>query len=263
MGAAGRGRPTAAESRAAVEEALGYRFADAGLLETALSHPSFANDERQRGRYRGDNQRLEFLGDGVVNLVVAELLFESFPGEPEGSLSRMEALLVSEEHLAVVGRRLDVGAALRLSPGERRGGGGDRASSLADAVEALFAAVYLDGGFDAARGVVRRLLGDDARALDPAQLAGPHWKTALQERAQGEGLGVPAYALVEESGPDHDKRFVVEVTYGAGPPGAAATARGEGRTKKAAELAAAKALLLRLSGQAEEPGEERRDREPA
>ena len=237
----GAGRQ-AARGLEALQEALGHRFADAGLLEAALTHPSYANDEKQRGRVVADNQRLEFLGDGVVNLVVAELLFEAFPGEPEGSLSRMEARLVSEEHLSVVGRRIGVGRALRLSPGERRGGGADRASSVADAVEALVAAVYLDGGFAAARGVVRRLVGEDARSLDPAQIAGPHWKTALQEHAQAEGHPVPSYDLVAETGPDHDKRFVVEVAYGDG----AATARGEGRTKKAAEIAAARALVEAL-----------------
>ena len=229
-------------SREALEEALGYSFSEFSLLDAALTHPSFANDEKQRGRIVADNQRLEFLGDGLVNLLVGEILFEAFPADPEGSLSRMQSRLVSEVHLARVGRRIGLGAVLRLSHGERRSGGAERASALADGVEALLAAVYLDGGFGAVRGVVRGLFGEDAGTLDPAELSGPLWKSALQERAQAEGHGVPSYELVDLSGPDHERRFVVEVAYA---PGIAE--RGEGRTKKAAEISAARALMERLT----------------
>ncbi len=232
----------APDAREALEEALEYRFSDRALLDAALTHPSFANDEKQRGRVVADNQRLEFLGDGLVNLLVGEILFESFPADPEGSLSRMQSRLVSEPHLARVGRRIGLGSVLKLSYGEKRSGGAERASAIADAMEALLAAVYLDGGFDAVRGVVRRLFGEDAEGMDPAELSGPLWKSALQEKAQAEGFGVPTYELVDASGPDHERRFVVEVSYAPG-----VSARGEGRTKKAAEISAARGLMEQLS----------------
>jgi ribonuclease-3 len=172
---------------------------------------------------------------------VAEKLFAAFPLEGEGTLSKARSQLVSESHFARLARRLGLGAALRLPPSEEHAKVRERDSALAGAFEAVFAAVYLDGGFEAARGAARRLFADDVAALDPATLTRRDPKTALQERAQAEGKPLPDYVLVDESGPPHDRRFVYEVSYGEG-----ISARGEGNSKKEAQIAAADALLKRL-----------------
>jgi ribonuclease-3 len=221
----------------ALERALGHRFRDSVLLRRALTHASFANENADVE----DNEKLEFLGDSVLNFLVTEKLFAAFPLEGEGTLSKARSQLVSEEHFAALARRVGLGSALLLSPGEERSGGRERDARLADAFEAVFAALLLDGGIEAARAATGRLFDADVAALDLGELYLRDPKTALQERAQAEGKSLPVYLLVEESGPPHDRRFAYEVSYGEG-----ISARGEGNSKKDAQRAAADALLKRL-----------------
>jgi ribonuclease III len=221
----------------ALERALGHRFRDSVLLRRALTHASFANENENVE----DNEKLEFLGDSVLNFLVAEKLFAAFPLGNEGTLSKARSQLVSEEHFAALARRVGLGSVLLLSPGEERAGGRDRDARLADAFEAVFAALLLDGGIEAARAAAGRLFDDDLAALDLGDLHRRDPKTALQERAQAEGKPLPDYLLVEESGPPHDRRFTYEVSYGEG-----IRARGEGNSKKDAQRNAADALLKRM-----------------
>src|SRR5258706_10209580 len=209
----------------ALEMALGYRFRDRTLLERAMTHSSYAN-ESSRGETIHDNETFEFLGDSILGFLVAELLFESYPDFREGPLSKARSHLVSEGFFAGLARKLRIGDALRLAVGEVRSGGRVKDSILADAFEALFAAVYLDAGMDRTREVARRLFAPDVASL-PADLSFHDYKTTLQELAQAEGKPLPLYRLVEESGPDHDKRFVYEVDYGG-----QNRARGEGAAEK-------------------------------
>ena len=227
-----------ADSLDRVEEALGHRFADRALLERALTHSSWANEAGSSG---GDNERLEFLGDSVLNFLVSELLFRTWPDLDEGTLSKARAHFVDEPSCAAAGRRLGLGPALKLAVGESRSGGHAKASLLADAFEAVLAAVYLDAGIEAAREAVRRLLGEEIAALAPSALPARDAKTALQELVQARDGALPEYRLLSEGGPDHEKRFVYEVSAA----GDAAT--GEGSSKKEAQRAAAAALLARLS----------------
>jgi ribonuclease-3 len=222
----------------AVERSVGHHFRDRRLLLRALTHASFANDDPDAE----DNETLEFFGDSVLNYLVSGMLFDAFPLEAEGTLSKARSVLVSENHFAYLARRLDLGAALRLSPGEERGGGRSRDARLADAFEAVFAALALDAGLDAARVLARKLFAEDIASLDLGGLHRRDPKTALQERAQGEGLSLPLYRLVDESGPPHDRRFVYEVTYGG-----SEKATGEGSSKKEAQTAAAEAMLNRVA----------------
>jgi ribonuclease III len=219
--------------------AIGHEFARPALLDEALTHPSALTGGRHRGRptrpARRGYQRLEFLGDRVLGLVVADLLWHRFADEPEGLLTRRFAQLVCRETLSRIANALDLGPHLVLSPAEAAANPG----ILADALEALIAAVYLDGGFAAAGHFVRRsweplIAAMERPPRDP--------KTALQEWAQGRGLALPAYALVATSGPDHAPRFSVTVTIPGAEP-ATATAS----SKRAAETKAAALLLDRLT----------------
>lgn len=219
---------------AAFSARLGHDFARPDLLVRALTHGSMS------GPGRPDNQRLEFLGDRVLGLVMAEALLTADRAATEGQIAPRFNALVRRETCAEVARDLDLGAALKLGRSEMTSGGRRKEALLADAMEAVIAAVYLDGGLDAARAVVLRLWGDrigqvaeDAR--DP--------KTALQEWAQGRGETPPVYAEIAREGPDHAPRFTIEVRLASGP-----TERATAGSKRMAEQAAARALLARLGG---------------
>ncbi len=218
-----------------LEDKLGYCFHSRSLLEEALSHSSYANEHRSVGL--PSNERLEFLGDSVLGFVTAEFLFQTYGDLPEGDLTRIRAALVCEQSLYEVARKLDLGRYLRLGRGEEGGGGRERPSILADATEAVIAAVYLDGGMEAARELIHReLLSRVAAAEDRRD-----YKTTLQELVQRKSGQALTYHLVEESGPDHRKSFLFEVRVNDESVG-----RGQGRSKKEAEQAAAKDALKRL-----------------
>jgi ribonuclease III len=217
-----------------LEERIGYRFKDAALLDSALSHISSLKGSRNRA---GSYQRLEFLGDHVLGLVISDMLFRAFPKADEGELSRRLADLVRKETCADMARAIDLGAAIRLGSSEANAGGRKRPAILADVCEALIGAVYLDGGFTAAEALVGRLW--EQRLRTPAQpLRDP--KTVLQEWAQARGMPTPAYKEVARSGPDHDPEFRVAVHVAKFAP-----AEGLGRSKRAAEQAAAAAMMAR------------------
>lgn len=186
-------------SLAAVLRGIEYSFDDPALLERALTHRSVG---------RANNERLEFLGDAVLNFVIADLLYHDRPQVAEGALSRLRARLVREHTLAEVGRELQLGDSLRLGPGELKSGGFLRDSILADAVEAVLGAVYLDGGFDSAAGVIQTLFASRIAALPDAD-ALKDSKTRLQEWLQGRGMQLPRYEIIDESGADHARRFTV------------------------------------------------------
>ena len=211
----------------------GHSFADGGLLTQALSHRSAGSPH---------NERLEFLGDALLNLIVAEQLYLRWPKADEGAMTRARAELVRESALAAVARNLDLGSRLILGPGEMKTGGHRRDSILADALEAVIAALYLDGGFDACRNTVLPWFEPLLSALPPLNQVGKDAKTRLQEWLQARQLPLPAYALLEESGDDHDKRFRVGCTL-AEP---AVTSDGVGTSRRAAEQAAAEAALVQL-----------------
>ena len=217
-----------------LEERIGYRFADAGLLDSALSHISALKGARNRA---ASYQRLEFLGDHVLGLVISDMLFRAFPKADEGELSRRLADLVRKETCAEIARMIDLGAVIRLGASEANAGGRTRPAILADVCEALIGAVYLDGGFGAAEALVGRLW--EARLRTTAQpLRDP--KTVLQEWAQARGLPTPAYREIARTGPDHDPVFRVTVQLPKLDP-----AEGSGRSKRAAEQAAAAAMMAR------------------
>lgn len=221
----------------ALESALGHRFRDRVLLQRALTHSSFAHENENAE----DNETLEFLGDGLLNFLVAERLWHAFPLEGEGTLTKARALFIFKGHFAALARRIGLGPLLRLSPGEERAGGRDGDKRLADAFEAVFAALLLDGGIEAARAAAGRLFDADVAALDLENLSRHDPRSTLQERAHAEGRAIPSYALLEETGPPHDPRFLYEVRYGEG-----LSARGEGKSKKDAQRSAADAALKKL-----------------
>ena len=219
-----------------LEERLGHRFGSPDLLDLAVTHRSWANEQGIPEHY----ERLEFLGDAVLGLATAEWLYTAHPHLPEGELSKLKAQLVSRNHLARHAERLGLGEALRIGVGEERSGGRGKASLLADSLEAVFGALYLDGGYGPARKAVVAMLEE---ALDPrtTQIRTVDAKTRLQELAQALGWPLPEYQVVESSGPDHNKTFVVECLLANGQ-----TARGEGPSKKVAEQQAAGAALAAL-----------------
>ncbi|MBE6982760.1 MAG: ribonuclease III [Ruminococcaceae bacterium] len=218
------------------EEAIGYRFRDISLLENALSHSSYANERWHNGLK--SNERLEFLGDSVLGMVVAEHLYRTYPNRPEGELSRMRADMVCETSLAAIAVKLDLGKQLLLGHGETVSGGSKRASILADAVESVIAAIYLDGGFAPAKAFIEQFVLTGATVEQPRNM---DYKTALQELIQQKKGQVITYTLVGESGPDHNKQFNVQVSVNDHIVG-----EGAGSSKKRAEQDAARDALTNM-----------------
>lgn len=220
-----------------LEAALGYVFVDRELLLLALTHRSFSNERGLDGNY----ERLEFLGDAIFGLVTARWLYDRQPELPEGELAKLKSHLVSAQVLAAHAQEIQLGQVLRLGIGEDRSGGRRKISILADAMEALFGAAYLDGGLPAARQVVEPIL---LAAYEKIEASHSDAKTRLQELAQSLKLGLPEYVMVEASGPDHDKMFSVECRIGGELFG-----QGGGKSKKTAEQVAARAALGRLQAE--------------
>lgn len=225
-----------------LQESIGYAFADERLLNEALTHKSYSNE--QPGGSAPCNERLEFLGDAVLDLVVSRYVFTRFPEAQEGELTRIRAEVVSEKGLAVVARRLQLGDFLLLGRGEERSGGREKESLIANALEALLGAVFCDGGFEAARLLAEGLF---AEHLDKAgrRKQGIDHKTRLQELSQARYAIAPEYTVVCEEGPEHRREYTVEVSLAGKPLG-----RGQGSTKKKAEQQAA----LRAIGILEQDG---------
>lgn len=222
------------------QEVIGYEFKQAGLLQQALTHSSYANEKRMKKH--SDNERLEFLGDAVLEIISSEYLYQHFPDLPEGELTKMRASLVCEPTLAYCTKELHLGDYLLLGRGEDHTGGRNRSSILSDALEAVIGAIYLDGGFASAKEFIMRFILTD---IAHKQLFFDS-KTILQETVQGRNLGAMSYKLTGESGPDHDKVFQVELWIGD-----SRTSTGEGHTKKAAEQEAAYKALVQLNSVAD------------
>jgi ribonuclease-3 len=220
----------------ALEAVIGYRFRDRGLLEHALTHRSRANEDVTGGVI--DNESLEFLGDAVLGFVVADMLFCRFPDRDEGEKSKMKAGLVSAATLGRQAARLELGQHLLLGRGEEKSGGRRKLTLLADTYEAVIAAVYLDGGLDAARAFIEREFG----AMVAADLQGDDYKSALQELVQGRGQPLPEYLVANETGPAHRRLFRVDVIVDG-----AVVATADGRTKKEAEQESARLALEKLA----------------
>jgi ribonuclease-3 len=252
-----------------LEAALGHEFHSRELLVRALTHRSLANQQAQSDHASagkeeesagaGDNERLEFLGDAVLGLVVAEALFEAHPEWQEGELTRVRSQLVSRQHMAEVASAIGLGVHLRLSRGEDRSGLRHKSTVLSNTMEAVMAALFLDGGLEPVRAFARRwVMGEAAEHLAEELRSGAalgNYKSALQEHLQAARTGTPVYRVKSESGPDHRKRFLVEVRLKAedGEPGKA-LARGMGGTKKHAEQDAARRALERLTAVAAKAG---------
>ena len=223
------------ESIRAFEEKIGYEFKDKTYIQTALTHSSFANEHKEFNY----NERLEFLGDSVLGLVVSDYLFRARNDLPEGKLTRLRANVVCEESLSAVARKINLGDHLFLGKGEKASGGSDRDSILADATEAVIAAIYLDGGFDQAKDFILSNLRDTiAKNIDGNIFR--DYKTILQEIIQGNN-GKISYKLVGESGPDHNKEFEMQVKCGQETIGI-----GKGKNKKEAEKEAARDALVKM-----------------
>ena len=209
-----------------LDHGIGHRFSDPELLRRALTHRSFGP---------AHNERLEYLGDSVLNCVVALELYHKFPALPEGELSRLRANLVNQPSLAAIAQQFAFGARLRLGEGEVRSGGARRPSILADTLEAVVGAAFLDGGFAAARNVVQALLGAALEAIDPA-VSGKDPKTLLQEHLQGRKLALPQYSVIATRGEAHEQQFQVECVI----PELAIRSMGEGGSRRSAEQEAAR-----------------------
>ncbi len=221
-----------------LETKLGYQFQNPKLLDHALTHSSYAN-EHHLGSI-SSNERLEFLGDSVLGMIVADHLYRTFPDLPEGDLTRIRANLVCEGSLVLVAKEWDLGRYLKLGKGENACGGRSRPSILADAVEAVLAAVFLDGGLEHDRDIIQRFLLD---RMEQVNRASRDHKTYLQELVQRKSGQVLSYELIGESGPDHNKTFQMQVLLNGQPIG-----QGTGHSKKEAEQAAANAAIERLEG---------------
>ena len=219
-----------------LEKAIGYRFKNISLLQNALAHSSYANERWHNSLL--SNERLEFLGDSILGMTVADYLYRTFPDRPEGELTRMRADMVCEKALAGVANRIGLGQHLLLGNGEERFGGRSRESILADAVESVIAACYLDGGFESAAGFIRNFILCD---VPVRQMHNVDYKTNLQELVQRKKDQVLTYRLAGESGPDHDKQFAVEVSLNG-----VVVGQGIGRSKKKAEQDAARMAIEKL-----------------
>ena len=219
-----------------LETALGYRFRNIQLLQNALTHSSYANERWHNSLL--SNERLEFLGDSVLGMLVAEYLYHNFPDRPEGELTRMRADMVCETTLAVAANRIGIGEHLLLGHGEERFGGRTRNSILADAMESVIAASFLDGGIEAALKIVQQFILVE---VPVTKLHNADYKTALQELVQQKKNQVLSYAMVGQSGPDHDKQFEVEVSLNG-----TVVGKGIGRSKKRAEQDAARSAIEKL-----------------
>jgi len=241
----------------ALEAALNYHFHRRAVVEQALTHSSQAREQESQqageSKYKvSDNEQLEFLGDAVLSLITSEELFQRLPHFREGELSKLRAHLVSERHLIQVAQQLELGHYLRLGRGEEKSGGRGKTALLVDALEAILAAIYLDGGLDAAREfVLREIVAPELErmALQGGVLPLTDFKSALQEALQGLGLPQPSYVLVEEAGPQHRKTFTVEVRLNMkdGKLHEEFVGRAQGSTKKTAEQDAARQLLTYLA----------------
>ncbi len=219
-----------------LENAIGYRFQNVTLLQNALTHSSYANERWHNSLL--SNERLEFLGDSVLGMLVAEYLFRNFPNRPEGELTRMRADMVCEQTLAAAAARIGLGQHLLLGHGEEQGGGRNRDSILADAVESVIAACFLDGGLEAALQFVQRFILVE---VPVTRLHNADYKTQLQELVQQKKNQILSYAMVSQYGPDHDKKFDVEVSLNGRVVGS-----GSGSSKKRAEQSAARAAIEKL-----------------
>jgi len=219
-----------------LEAAIGYRFENITLLQNALAHSSYANEQWHNSLK--SNERLEFLGDSILGMVVAEYLYRNFPDRPEGDLTRMRADMVCEKSLAHIAEQLNLGRYLLLGNGEELGGGRKRPSILADAVESVIAACFLDGGMAAAENFVKKFVLTN---VPVTSMKNADFKTALQELVQQKKNQQLTYRLVGESGPDHDKAFSVEVELNG-----TVVGKGTGSSKKRAEQDAARAAIERL-----------------
>ena len=219
-----------------LEEEIGYHFKNISLLQNALTHSSYANERWHNSLL--SNERLEFLGDSILGMLVAEYLFRNFPDRPEGELTRMRADMVCEKTLAGVAEKIHLGQHLLLGHGEEQGGGRSRESILADAVESVIAASFLDGGMEAALHFIKTFILVE---VPVSQLHNMDYKTKLQELVQQKKNQVLSYSLLSETGPDHDKHFEVCVALNGKEVG-----RGEGRSKKRAEQEAARLAITRL-----------------
>jgi ribonuclease-3 len=228
-----------------LQQSLGYRFADFTHLRQALTHPSYHNEQDNAG---GDYQRLEFLGDAILGMLLAETLFARYPVADEGELSRSRALMAEQGALAGVARSLDIGECIRLGRGEQQTAGRDKDSILCDVLEAVIAAVYLDGGLEAARRVVLTVF-DDLLEIPGGHAASRDAKSELQELLSTRGMDPPEYRLAEESGPPHDRQFRFLVLIEGRVAG-----EGQGRSKKIAQQAAAN-RALELLGRDGEPAD--------
>lgn len=230
---------SAAEAVSDFEQRLGYAFRQRELLERALTHKSFSNENRESRA--PNNERLEFLGDAVLGFLVGEMIYRSFPSLQEGALSKIKAHLVSSNMLGAKGRALEIGRFLKMGAGEARSGGAEKVSLLADAFEAVVAAIYMDGGVPAAEAFVRRVFGPEVDGINIGDLSFHDYKTTLQETAQGLGLPLPEYRVVDESGPDHEKAFLVELVWDG-----VAFSQASGPSKREAQRKAAKEALKKL-----------------
>lgn len=221
-----------------LQQRIHYEFRDENILDIALTHSSFVKENREDHE---SNERLEFLGDAYLDAVIGEALYLAYPEEEEGFLSRTRSAVVCEDALANEAEKMELGEYLKLGKGEEKSGGRSRKSILADALEALIGAIYLDGGYDAVKGFVLDTFGEELEGIRDGSLATGDHKSTLQEMLQQNGAVDIKYVTIDETGPDHDKTFTVELRVNGKP-----QTRGSGKSKKKAEQQAAKRMMEKL-----------------